>query len=265
MFKKFFSALRIWWNSSRNEMVRCAAKLNCFDIVSFNSNPTYNELYFIYSSDDTEMSLVRLADYSRNKDGKYYYDADLDKQILYSYADCKRYLHKVLGQSLKTEEIMTHLSARELVSYAVRMSRVANFNYPIFCWFIDKRDDHIMFIVDKFEREDGDLLLVYDMTIAFGTGIHHNLPYAHYVKYKDIKDKVCLKTTDVPDLHMMLTRPWRREVLSDITGHIFSTLAASESKYDKYSVVAKYVTLCNNLNACDSSMQDNTLQKETTK
>ena len=262
MLKRFFKAIVFWWKSSFFDSYWKATRLMTFDIVAFNDNPSFNDLYFIYVTSDTECNLIRLADYNKNKDGSDFYDADLDKQIVYSYPDCQKYFRKVMDRSLKSEEILTHTSARELQTYTSRMCRISDFDYPVFCWFLDKRDDHIMFIGAK-ERVDGeDILKVFDITVALGTGIHHNLPYTHYVKYKDIKDTVCLKTTYPNDLIMLLRNRWRREVLADITGTIFSTIASSEAKYDKYSVSAVRMAVCNNLNSQNSSMKTANCRKE---
>jgi len=262
MLKRFFTAIKMWWKSSTLDLIREATRLRTFDLVAFNENPSFEDLYFIYATSDDECYLIRLADYNKNKDHRNLYDADLDKQIIYSYKDCQRYFHKVMNRTLKAEEILIHPSQRELQTFASRMCRISDYDYPVFCWFIDKRDDHVMFVGAKERRDGEDILKVFDITIALGTGIYHNLPYTHLVKYKDIRDKMCLKTTYGPDLVGLLHNRWRREVIADISKTIFSTIASSEIKYDKYSVFANSMTLCNNLNGQNSSMQTTQCRKE---
>lgn len=261
MLKRFFAYVKLWWKSSTLDSYRELTRLKSFDLVAFNDSPSFNDLYFIYSTSDTECNLVRLADYNKNRDGSTFYDANLDKQIVYPYKECQTYLHKIIDRSLKIEEIMCNLSARELNTFSSRMCRISDFDYPVFCWFIDKRDGHVMFIGSKYENGDDTVLIIYDITVALGAGIRHNLPYTHIVKFKDIKDTVCLKTTYGEDLLMLLRNTWRREVLADITKTIFSTIAESEIKYDKYSVTAKPV-MCNNLTTKNSSMKTAVCRKE---
>lgn len=260
MLKRFFTAIKMWWRSSRLDLVREITRLRTFDLVSFNANPSFNDLYLIYSTSDDECNLIRLADYSKNR--RNLYDANLDRQVVYSYKDCQRYFHKVLDRTIKHEEIFIHSSPRELQTFANRMCSISDYDYPVFCWFIDKRDDHVMFVGSKERRDGEDILKVFDITVALGTGIYHNLPYTHLVKYKDIRDKMCFKTTYGPDLASLIHNRWRREVLADISRTIFSTIASSEIKYDKYSVFANSMALCNNLNRQNSSMKTSEYRKE---
>ena len=230
--KKF---LHLFSTVSRIEFERELRKLRVFDIVSNNPHPYTDELYMIYSFNDTDIYLTKWNQYFKHG----LFNAGKDTQYVYRLDQAENALYKVANFSIRPRSIIQHASVAEMNTIGMRLTNVYHNDPPLMGVFKDTRDDHMMIVADKINDEE---CVVYDMAVAPTSGAYHFHQFAHVCRIKDLMSQFEMRPMTAADIVCSIQGPWNPKVLDDYLQKLFNAIRTTEVKLNKYSVYCRGLT-----------------------
>lgn len=174
--------------------------IETFDLVSMIKDPNPSEVYMVYSMDNQDTYLINWRKYFTEGT----FDSGGDKILVYDNITASENLYKVDNISVSGYDILMHSSVRELTCYATRMMQTFARHHPLLGMFEDKKDGHMMLVVELIGDIATGHAIIADLTIIPVYGILHNDPPMHTVRTAHILNNYTILPINIEILVSLL-------------------------------------------------------------
>lgn len=213
-------------------------RIGAFDIVSTTDAPKPSDLLMVYNLTEDSVYMVKFNKYKRK--GKF--NAGEDTQLVYFLPQAGSNLYKVMNCRARPDVILKNATKAEFVTFSSRLTDAFFYDYPLGGLFIDKKDNHLMMIMEKV----GNSSIVFDLDSLPLYRVTHFHQFSHIIDTSYITSNYDIRPMAPNTLLAILSRNWSKVAFRFYTERLVDIIKRSEEEHFHCKLYSKGLTFCCN-------------------